>query len=500
MMKRYLTILMAALLLAVSCNKNRHTPDNGQSTAPQTTETDYTYVNAFGKGVMTTYYLWEKEIAKALTNWTKDVEPIAYVKEIRYKQNGKDFDRWTQMLDDYEGFVSSVQGISETYGYDVILALDGNQESQYIVAIVTFVYKDSPADKAGLKRGDAIRYVNGKGMVQRNYVSIINNELFNSKSVTIKLNDEAGTEISLEAVDMYEDPVVLYKTLQAGDKKVGYMVFTSFTRQACDRLVEACRFFREEGIKDLILDLRYNGGGYVFTQEVLSSMLAPAANVEAGDILETTVYNELLAKHFGNGATKLTYTHEYTENNEKITYDTSDANIGIEHLYAIISSGSASASESLITDLLPYMPVTLIGEQSHGKFCTGLPIGLTEWYEDANVSRTTLTRIKKLYGNWGIYVMIGRYADKNGITPCMPDGFTPDIKVEDKPWEKFQLGDPEEAMLKVALNTISPAPEAPAPAARKAAGPSYRKMDYIREKADFGKYILTKEELDRRWN
>ena len=93
---------MAALLLALSCNKNRHTPDNGQSTDPQTTETDYTYVNAFGKGVMTTYYLWEKEIAKALTNWTKDVEPIAYVKEIRYKQNGKDFDRWTQMLNDYE--------------------------------------------------------------------------------------------------------------------------------------------------------------------------------------------------------------------------------------------------------------------------------------------------------------------------------------------------------------------------------------------------------------
>ena len=57
----------------------------------------------------------------------------------------------------------------------------------------------------------------------------------------------------------------------------------------------------------------------------------------------------------------------------------------------------------------------------------------------------------KYTDNWGIYVMIGRYADRDGNTPCMPDGFTPDHEVADAPLDGHQLGDPEETMLKAAL-------------------------------------------------
>ena len=53
--------------------------------------------------------------------------------------------------------------------------------------------------------------------------------------------------------------------------------------------------------------------------------------------------------------------------------------------------------------------------------------------------------------NWGIYVMIGRYADRDGNTPCMPDGFIPDIEVYDNPLDGYQLGDPNETMLKTVL-------------------------------------------------
>ena len=274
-------------------------------------------------------------------------------------------------------------------------------------------------------------------------------------------------------------------------------MFTSFTLKSCERLIEACSYFKSEGVEELILDLRYNGGGYVFTQQVIASMLAPAANVEAGDILETTVYNKLLTQYYGNGATKLSYTHEVKVNDETLSYDTSNANIGITKLYAILDEGSASASESLLTVLMPYLPVIIVGQQSHGKFCTGVPYGLMEWYSESTSSASTLAKINKIAGNWGLYVMIGRFADKNGITPCMPDGFTPDYKAEDNPKEGKALGDPEESMLAAVIAVIEGHPAGSGSggaAARKKNAPA--RVEFRRDNPMFGKYIITKGELE----
>ena len=58
--------------------------------------------------------------------------------------------------------------------------------------------------------------------------------------------------------------------------------------------------------------------------------------------------------------------------------------------------------------------------------------------------------------NWGIYVMVSRYADKDGNTPCMPNGYAPDIEVSDDPLDGYELGDERETMLSVALNGIAP--------------------------------------------
>ena len=80
---------------------------------------------------------------------------------------------------------------------------------------------------------------------------------------------------------------------------------------------------------------------------------------------------------------------------------------------------------------------------------------------------------KKYAANWGIYVMIGRYADKNGETGSMPNGFTPDVPVADNPMDGYQLGDPQETMLKAALTLAgykypaAPAAVSSAPEAKK---------------------------------
>mgnify|MGYP000761635510 FL=1 len=118
------------------------------------------------------------------------------------------------------------------------------------------------------------------------------------------------------------------------------------------------------------------------------------------------------------------------------------ANVGITKIYGLIGSGTASASESVLIGLMPYMAVELIGGQSHGKYCTGALLGPENIY----------SKFPSVIKNWGLYVMINRYADKDGNNPCMPDGLKPDYPAEDNPLDGYQLGDENESLLRLALD------------------------------------------------
>ena len=182
-------------------------------------------------------------------------------------------------------------------------------------------------------------------------------------------------------------------------------------------------------------------------------MLAPEAEVKAGSVFETSVYNSTLKEAWGEDNTCFSEKITYTSGGKEYTVDLSGANMGVSHLYAIMTGGSASASESLLVGLMPYMDIKIFGQQSYGKYCTGIMYSAKNWYKDYSEALDESQRKAgdKYAGKWGIYVMIGRYADKYGNTPCMPDGFKPDYAVEDNPTEPYQLGDEREAMLSAVL-------------------------------------------------
>ena len=127
-----------------------------------------------------------------------------------------------------------------------------------------------------------------------------------------------------------------------------------------------------------------------------------------------------------------------------------------------MDEGTASAAESILVGLMPYMDIELIGGRTHGKYCSGIMWEASDWYENVEQSfrenRTTFAKEfpeygdwKKYMDNWGIYVMISRYADKEGKNPCMPDGLQPEVEAHDMFEEPYPLGDEREAMLRVAL-------------------------------------------------
>lgn len=467
-MRKYFALLAVVLpmLVVSSCRKEEpEAPvDNGNTETPAQNEKKEEnvkkYVNLFTFNMINTYYLWNEEASTALNSWKTTDDPFKKLEEARYKDSsGNAIDLWSQLTDDFKTFSSSVAGTSKTYGFDFVLYYYDSARTT-VCAVVTLVYPDSPAEKAGLERGDCIVKIGGKQMTVDNYSKVISN-MYDATSCSFEFH--GGDSVKMTPVEMYEEPVLLFKTFDCSGKKVGYLLYNSFTQKSYIRLIEACKYFKQEGVTELILDMRYNGGGYSITELALASMLAPESDVTAGHVFETQVYNKAMTQAMGNNETKFTTNFSMTYDGKKETFSTADANVGLSKIYALVTSGTASASESIICGLKPYMDIEVIGEQTHGKFCSGIIVASEDWYEDVKDQLQDGEYDNGVYytENWGIYVMIGRYADKDGKTLSMPHGITPDFEAQDNPDEGIQLGDPEESMLSVALSHAGYVQKAP---------------------------------------
>ena len=437
------SLLAMVLLGLAACEK---TKTGGE----RTPSSEIAKADQFAIDVLGTYYLWNEEIERDLGHLNPDTckFPMEVVRNIRYYDydKGKEIDKWTVLTDDLPALVNSVQGQSVTYGYTLQLGEFSNAPGCYFL-VVAFVTKDSPADKAGLKRGDVIITLDDDVITQENVYDV-----YNSTSITLGISNLVDgqitpvvREVKLSAVDMYEDPVLVAKTFDVSGKIVGYLAYTSFDLKSSLKLPEIFRQFKSQGVDELVLDLRYNGGGYAFTEALLASMIAPEAQVAAGAVFQTEVYNSILTEDFKKSGedTNTYFSTRHKLDSGGLDIDVSDANLGIDKVYAIVSGGTASASEGLIVGLDPYMDVQLIGKQTHGKYCAGVMLSPKNVYSE----KYDYSLIK----DWGMYVMVSKFADCDGNNASIPDGLPVDVEVRDDPMDGFQLGDENETMLKAAL-------------------------------------------------
>ena len=522
-LKKYVWLLLAVLLPSgfVACSDNDEParepevitpPSGGQEGSKKEYYTfKEAYINQFCYDQMSYYYLWWKDIDKS--NWMLDDDPIKKVKSIRYEE-----DRWTAAMEDITPYTDTSATTNGTYGYD-FQPYWADASQTYVVAVVRMVYPDSPADKAGLKRGSVIMKMNGRNIENKNEDY---SALLSSASLNLSVYDpetDTTKDVKMTPTNMYLDPVLFEKVFDCGGKKVGYLYFNDFNSfDSATRLIEVAKKFKQEGVTELVLDLRYNGGGYVIIEELLASLLAPEANVKNGDLYQTAVYNDseyakLLKQHYGEDYVNTYFSTKFKwkSGDKEYSYDTSDANIGLNKIYALVTSESASASEATLVGLIPYMDVDVIGKKTGGKHCSGIMFEAKEYYQDYEDYLTELKKEdmpaynkfvdeywkyysawKDYVGKWGLYVMISTYADKNGDNPCRPNGIVPEIEIDDNPQEPYALGDDREAMLRVALTEagytdFTPLPESKSRSAEPCFGePIVRKPE--------GKRILLKPE------
>ncbi|MBK5210324.1 MAG: peptidase S41, partial [Flavobacteriaceae bacterium] len=230
-------------------------------------------------------------------------------------------------------------------------------------------------------------------------------------------------------------------------KKVGYLVYNGFRSSYNDELNTAFAYFKSEGIQELVLDLRLNGGGSVETTAYLASMIYANAGSDKFAILK---YN---SKHSDRNGTAYFYNtlNVYDVNDKKTGEETINRLTNINQLYVLTSGSTASASEMIINGLRPFMPVKVIGTTTYGKNVGSITLydSPSSDFKDKNSANSA-----HLYAMQPIVFQIYNKLDQSDYI----NGFEPDLnlKVEEfRFWNAIlPFGDENEVVLKAALDDI----------------------------------------------
>ena len=143
-----------------------------------------------------------------------------------------DDDRFSWIQEDYQELLNSLKGISKEAGFEFVLYQEDG--SNNVQAQILYIKPGSPAENAGLKRGDAVTQVNGQQLNTTNYRTVLKGISDNTFSISYKplLVEEGKFDvaktISISTVVYSENPNYLSKVIEVGDKKIGYYVYNFF--------------------------------------------------------------------------------------------------------------------------------------------------------------------------------------------------------------------------------------------------------------------------------
>jgi C-terminal processing protease CtpA/Prc len=373
-------VLLASCVLVLSCRKkdsnssgNNNNNNNTASEEDLLKDSVYLYTKEV--------YLWQDVIPSY-----DQFNPRQYTgsTELASAQNVMDGIRKLEPLDRFSFVTTEAESNGLQTGEDVdfgffikAASIDKAEPYDSVYWYVTYAYGQSTAGQAGVQRGWYVSKINGTTIgYDQASVDILNNIFFGTPtSATFEFTKSDGTTTSLNlSKTSFTSNSVLYKNvLNAGGKKVGYLVFNQFFGQPSrDELVQAFNYFQSQSIDELVVDLRYNPGGSVETEDTLSNLIAPlAANDQTmyQYIFNTTLQNnqhQLIRK-------KLGYGDIFSTSGNTVKFEKAGS-LNLSRVFFIVTDNTASASELLINNLKPYMDVKLIGDTTYGKPVGFFPI------------------------------------------------------------------------------------------------------------------------------
>ncbi len=433
--RRWLPLMVISILVLHGCDEKVIPEEEEEPEQPQASAL-IQQINGFIKDAMTDVYLWYDKMPAVDIRY--ETNPTDYFKKLLYTE-----DRWSYITDDITAFEGSLQGVEKSFGYSLAFGMfvdgTGAPTGNYF-GIVEYVYPDTPASEAGFIRGDLIIRLDGASINKDNYRQLLSGTSISvTKGLLTSQGIASGAIVPLVAEELHLDPVLMYKIIEQEGRKIGYLVYLQYISSYNSASLNlALQYFKVNQITDLVLDLRYNGGGSIAAAQYLTSSIAPQSTVDNSSTLVTYQWNDK-------------YQAYWISNNRLeqtgVKFDpTVPVKLSLSKLYVLTGNGTASASELTICGLEPYMDVVTVGDTTYGKYTASITIKPEDWYNtEAEYSA---------FKNWGLQPIVIRYANSQGVT-SFKDGFAPDFYIRDALLPAFPLGELTEPLLKKAVEEIT---------------------------------------------
>jgi carboxyl-terminal processing protease len=336
-MKRLFIILFLTTLAFSECKKDVP-PTSSQIT--DALARDYLY------SVMNDLYLWYKLMPVVVKEDYPD--PYKLLEAMRYST----LDKWSN-VQTYDEYIAESTGTF--VGHGIRMGLDPSKKVR-----IAEIYKNSPLYTKGVRRGWIVKKLNGTDLApifisgdNAAYTQLIGpSEAGIPNTFLFQIPDGSDSTITTTKSSFTLNTVIAYDTLNLKSGITGHLVFNKFIPPSNQELETAFAFFKQNNITDLIVDLRYNGGGDFNVLVNMASYIAGASNLKMPFL-------------------KITHNDKNTSYNATLNFTATASPLSLTRLITICSRGTASASEDLINGLKPYLDVKCIGDTTYGK-----PVGM----------------------------------------------------------------------------------------------------------------------------
>lgn len=422
---KYYTIVILSLLAFSACEKD-------DIDIPATDNE----VNQWIEQTMRENYLWYSELPdKSSLDFRLD--PESFFKGLLSDKDGKELSEGHHYFSQLEKatVTKSIYDANNSYGFDFATSNLKDGSGTYKIAIVLYVLKDSPAEEAGLKRGDWILGVNNSLGISPDY-----DVLRNGGSISLQLGEAQGDgnklvptrKVTLNASRAVADTPFLKDSIYTyGNKRIGYLMYNHFASGPDEYdyndtsynlyLQQLFEKFKSRDVNEFVLDLRYNGGGLVNCAQLLASLL----------VRESALGSPLCI---------MEYNDKNSNKNETLpllkTTEVMAGNLNLQRLFVLTGSTTASASELIINSLRSYLDVRVIGKQTLGK-----TVGMTIYNESKKYGWILSPVTFHIYNK-------DREADYEG-------GFHPDVAIDEFKSDLAEFGDLNDPLLGQAIYEIT---------------------------------------------
>jgi C-terminal processing protease CtpA/Prc len=412
----------------------------------------YFRIHEFIWKTLNDFYLWQEEVTSlddtyspSGTKYRELIEPYpepeAFFESLKYED-----DKFSDILSNYEDIENSIKGINANNGLKFILSRYGSEDA--VMGIVTYILEESDATSKDIKRGDMFTGVDGKSLNINNYSELLFGDnlsyTLNMADLNGNLLSPNGKNITLTKTEKFQsNPIQISKIIEEGQTKVGYLMYNQFAQGFDDDLNEVFSNFKSEQINELILDLRYNGGGLVQSAVNLAGMITGQFS---GEIFGKYLWNKKVMSVLNSNP-------ETYANNLRINFTSQLGegetvnSLNLNKVYIITTGRSASASELVINGLTPYIDVIQVGDNTYGKNVGG-PAVLYDYIDNNRTKNPDHT-----YGISCISFFIANSQDFYDYA----DGLAPqdDLKLKEDITNLGTLGESSDPLLALALKHIT---------------------------------------------